>query len=138
MNNFLYETIGCAIIDCGCTYSVCGEFWLSTYLDTLSCKDKDSVKYYSSHKYYRFGVGKKLKALKSVEIPLFIGTKKTSIVVDVVRGDIPLLFSRSSLTKAKAVMDFENNSINMLGQKIPLLDTSSGHCMISLKRPLNL
>ena len=133
----MYETIGCAIIDSGCSSSVCGEFWLRTYLDTLSCKDKDSVKYNSSHRYYRFGDGKKLKALKSIEIPLFIGSKRTSIIVDVVRADIPLLFSRSSLNKAKAVIDFNNNLINMFGQDIPLLDTDSGHCMVSLKRPLD-
>ena len=92
MKTFLQETIGCAVIDSGCCSSVCGQFWLKTYVDTLSCKDRDSIKYRSSQRYYRFGDGKKVKAVNSVELPLFIGAKKTSIIVDVVPGDIPLLF----------------------------------------------
>ena len=137
-NTFLHETIGCAVLDSGCSSSVCGEFWLRTYIDTFSCKDKDSIIYKSSSRYYRFGDGKQVKALKYVQLPLYIGAKKTSILVDVVSVDIPLLFSKSSLSKAKAVMDFNNNLITILGQDIPMLETTSGHCILSLKRPLDL
>ena len=64
VESFISETIGSAIIDCGCSSSVCGELWLKTYKDTLSCKEKESIVYNSSNRWYRFGDGKKVKAIK--------------------------------------------------------------------------
>ena len=97
IENFLNETIGSAVLDCGCSASVCGELWLKAYLDSLSCKEKEEVKYYSSPRSFRFGDGNRVKAMKNVIIPLHIGSIKTSIRVDVVSQNIPLLFSKSSL-----------------------------------------
>ena len=137
IENFLNETIGSAVIDCGCSASVCGELWLKAYLDSLSCKEKSEVKYYSSSRLFRFGDGNKVKAINNVVIPLHIGCKKTSISVDVVSQHIPLLFSKSSLAKAKAVINFEKSEINILGQNIPLRETTSGHLLLGLKRELD-
>ena len=99
VDSFISETIGSAIIDCGCSSSVCGELWLKTYKDTLSCKEKESIVYNSSNRWYRFGDGKKVKAIKNIILPLHIGHEKTTISVDVVGVSIPLLFSKTSLSK---------------------------------------
>lgn len=136
-NNFLQETLGYAVLDSGCSSTVCGTLWLKAYVDSLSCADKDSIKHMSSTKYYKFGDGKKLKAIKSVQLPLHIGETKASIIVDVVEAEIPLLFSKSSLQKGRSKMDFETNTIQILDQSLPMLETSSGHYILSLKRPLD-
>lgn len=111
--------------------------WLQAYIDTLSLKEKDSIKYFSSKRWFRFGDGNRLKALKNVVLPLHIGFEKTTISVDVVTAAIPLLFSKSSLIKAKARIDFEDSSIEIMGQVLPLQETTSGHFLLSLKRPLD-
>ena len=120
INNFLNETLGSALIDSGCTSSVCGEFWLKAYIDSLSSKEKEEITYHSSNRWFIFGNGRKVKSSKSVTVPLHFGYEKTSIRTDVVSEDIPLLFSKASLTKAKAVIDFENSEINIMGQNLPL------------------
>ena len=124
-------------MDSGCSTSVCGSLWLEVYIDSLSCADRELIKYMSASRSYKFGDGKKLKAVKRVEIPLHIGEKKTSIVVDVVNADIPLLFSKSSLQKSRSKMDFETNTIHILDQSLPMHETTSGHYLLSLKRSLN-
>ena len=57
--------------------------------------------------------------------------------MDVVGVEIPLLFSKLSLSKAKAVINFEKNVLNIMGQTLPLQETSSGHILLPLKRPLD-
>ena len=47
-DKLLGTTIGSAIVDSGCTKTVCGDVWLNTYLDSLSQKDRKLV-YTESH-----------------------------------------------------------------------------------------
>ena len=44
MSLFLGDTLGMAILDSGCSKTVCGKQWLSIYLDTLSIQDRKSVR----------------------------------------------------------------------------------------------
>ena len=37
------ETFNCTVLDSGCTKNVCGESWLSNYLDTLTEVDQSQV-----------------------------------------------------------------------------------------------
>ena len=43
MTKFVGETLNCAVLDRGCTKNVCGESWLSNYLDTLTEIDYSNV-----------------------------------------------------------------------------------------------
>ena len=42
MKNFVGETLCCAVLDSGCTRTVCGKVWLNCYLDTLSDDEKNA------------------------------------------------------------------------------------------------
>ena len=95
LENFMSETIGSAIIDTGCTFTVCGDLWFQTYLDTLSCKEKDTIVYTPSSRWYRFGESNKVKATKNVVLPLHIGDQKTTISVDVVKQVLYLCCSQN-------------------------------------------
>ena len=37
---FMAETINCAILDSACTSTVCGNAWLTCYLDSLDCENR--------------------------------------------------------------------------------------------------
>ena len=130
----LGETLGCAILDSGCTSTVCGETWLTTYLDTLSNNELNKVTEHSSNKHFRFGDGKIFKSLKSVNLPIHTGSQKSHLLVDVVNCEIPLLLSNSSLKKANANLDFGSNQIMFLGENIPVKTSKSGHFFIRLSR----
>ena len=57
VDNFLCETLSYAILDSGCTKSVCGRVWLQCYFDALIESDKSSVQEQESSSKFKFGDG---------------------------------------------------------------------------------
>lgn len=85
---------------------------------------------------YKFGDGNKLKSIYTVTLPCVIANVEVSIVTDVVDSDIPLLLSKNSMKRARTCLNFENDTVTMLGRKVPMQCTSSGHYHIPISRPL--
>ena len=65
-------------------------------------------------------------------IPAQIGDTKCSIETEVVHIDLPLLFSKDSLKRAKAVLDMCNNKATMFHQPVELNYISTGHYCIDI------
>ena len=128
------DSLNTALLDCGAPKTVCGKKWLNEYLSTLSQDDRKAVKYSKSKNMYRFGCGNKLPALEHVGIPAMIGESKVIIGTDVVEGDIPLLFSRESMKKCGSNLNFREDTLEILGQKLNLVVTDSGHYALPLGR----
>ena len=68
------ECISNAIVDTGCSRTVCGELWLQTYIESLSNKEKQ-IFCKESKCNFRFGDGKIYQSNKEVHIPAQIGKK---------------------------------------------------------------
>ena len=83
---------------------------------------------------FKFGNGKRIKAHKTARIPIVLGSKKVNLDTDVVMEDIPLLFSRSSMKRANTQLDTSKDTVNMLGEKIKLIVTSTGHYAVPISR----
>ena len=127
-----------AILDSGCTKTVCGQNWVTAYLDTLSLQDKKTVKRFDSANSFRFGDGRTVQSLGLVHIPVYIGSKKSMLSTDIVHCDIPLLMSRDTLHKSSAIIDFKKNTVSMFGESISITLSSSGHYCLPLTRKLVL
>ena len=138
MKSLIHETFGCAVLDCGAPRTVCGENWLNNFIGTLKEEDYDLVKYSKSNSVFKFGNGKCIKALNSVQIPITVGTKNVTLTTEVITEDIPLLFSRSSMKKAKARLNTADDTISMLGEEIKLVVTSTGHYAVPINRNRNI
>ena len=67
-------------------------------------------------------------------IPAQIGDTKCSIETEVVDIDLPLLLSKDSLKRAKAVLDMCNDKATMVNQPVELNYTSTGHYCIDVSR----
>ena len=128
------DTFNVAILDSGAPKSVGGEKWLNNYLNTLSQKDKESVTYEHSNNYYKFGSGSKIKAKRNVTIPAIVGDKSIKIKMDIIDGEIPLLLSREFMKKTNSELNFKNDTIDILEQKVNLIITESGHYGLPLGR----
>lgn len=137
MNDLFGETIGYAIIDSGCTRTVCGNRWLDTYLDTLSVSDRRTVTSKSSSFRFRFGDGKTYVSNRTVNIPVHFGSVSARLDTSIVECNVPLLMSRISLKRAEASLDFSNDEITILGEDVPITISKSGHYCVSLSRSLN-
>ena len=136
-DQLLGGSIGCAVVDSGCTKSVCGNIWLNTYIDSLSQKERKLIYTESSICQFRFGIGKVYTSNRIVHIPVHIGASCASLAVHVVPCNIPLLLSRISLKQASATLNFEEDVLHIFGEVIPLIVTESGHYCLALSRTID-
>ena len=126
------ETMSAAVLDSGAPKSVCGNVWLDEYISTLNNEDKKKIVYRSSKNIFKFGCGSKLSAVKHIAVPALIGKKEVIIKADVIKGDLPLLLGRDSLKEARSSLDFRDDTIEILDQKLNLVVTKSGHYALPL------
>ena len=127
------ETMQMAVIDSGCPTNVCGSKWLSEYEESLSQEERCNLNTETSNAMFRFGDSPPLTSMKKVLLPITLTDKKMYLSTDVVDADVPLLLSKETLKKGKAVTDFENETIEIYNTKQPMLCTSSGHYAIPIK-----
>ena len=125
-------------MDCGASKTVCGKDWPTQYINNLSDTNQSKVLFGESNHIYSFGDGRKVNALCSVKIPATIGSHNFEIKIDVVDNNIPLLFSKLSMKRANMKLNFQNDTINIFDENIPLITTSSGHYAISITKEKQL
>ena len=132
MRLFVGETFSCAVLDSGCTQTVCGRKWLDCYCESLS--SEGIVEQKPSTAAFKFGNGKPVISDRKVVIPALIGSQKVNMETDVIDADIPLLMSKAAMKKAETVLNFNDDSVTMFGEHQQLLKTSSGHYAIPISR----
>ena len=127
------ESLGMALLDCGCTRTVVGKTWLDAYIDMLPEDKKARVSYKPTDAIFRFGDGKPTTAKEIVCLPpAVIGHTSVSIDACVVENEIPLLLSKASMEKAGVVLDFKNKKARILEKWYDLKSSTSGHFLIPL------
>ena len=131
-NVFLSETLNFAVVDSGCSRTVCGETWMQCCLDSLSESDSKIVENSTSHTWFKFGDGSKVQSLKKIKFPAYVGQRKVFIVTDVIPNEIPLLLSKESMKKAGGKLDFKQDTITLFDMVIPLQTTNTGHYLLSI------
>ena len=132
IKELLGECLGMAILDSGCSKTVCGETWFNCYLDTLSKKERDSINFGQSKTVFKFGDGELVPSIKIVKIPANISGYEVSIETDIINNMIPLLLSKEAMKKADTQIDFKTDSVTMLGKKQQVVYSSTGHYCIPI------
>ena len=130
--NLLEESFGSCILDTGCLNTVCGEKWLTNYIQSLSDYEKNQVHVNSSSASFTFGDGRKFRSEKNVSIPCHVGTFSGTIKTEVVSADIPLLFGKTSMKRVNMMINTADDSVYIRGEKITLKTASTGHYMLNL------
>ena len=130
--SLLGQTIGAAILDSGCSKTVCGKEWYQCFLDTLTDDARSKVRPVASDSVFRFGNGAELGSLFKVTIPCVLAGKKIEVCTDVVDSPIPLLLSKKSMKKANCILNFVTDRVSIFGKEIKLPCTSSGHYFVNL------
>ena len=98
---FLGETLGCAVIDSGCSKTVAGITWLNCFLETLNDDELLNIRRKESNQTFKFGKGEPIKSKGKVFIPVILGKKNVTLELDVVDAHIPLNLSKSFYRKLK-------------------------------------
>ena len=128
----MVDSLNCAVLDSACSSTVCGLNWLNCFMDTLSKEDLDRVIEEKSSTSFKFGDSSVIKSLKRVIFPAVLAGQRCKIKTDVIDSDIPLLFGKPSMKKAKVKIDLENDCASVLGKHVTLQCTSSGHYCIPI------
>ena len=129
---FVAEASKSAVIDTACTKTVGGEIWLDDYVESLTLPQLEETQYLDSATKFKFGDGRHVTAVKKAIIPVEIAGRKCKIEMEVVKENIPLLLSKSSLKKLDALIDIKNDRAQILGKDIDLKQTSSGHYCLDI------
>ena len=132
------EARNCAVLDTACTATVTGKTWLNTYLSSLSEEDLAMVTKKDSNKIFKFGSGDRMKSCGCYTIPAELAGKPITITTDVVNSEIPLLLSLSTMKKARIKLNLEEDAAEVLGRKVCLNYTSSGHYCIPIDKTRNI
>ena len=102
------------------------------YIESLPVDELHEVVVEKSDTRFKFGNGSVVKSLKKVTIPAVLAGVKCLIKTDVVDCDVPLLFGKPSMAKAKVKLDFEKDCASILGRHVKLECTPSGHYCIPI------
>ena len=134
LNLLIKESEDCAVMDTGCSTTVCGEAWLEKYSSSLSDYERSLITEENSIATFTFGDGMTFSSLKRVLLPCWIGNQRANIAVDVVECNIPLLMSCKSMKKANLIWNFKKDIIQIGVDTINLKRATSGHYLL----PLNI
>lgn len=132
LNNLVDESRCGAVIDTGCSTTVCGKLWLNDYMQSLTEYERTQIKESASDSTFTFGDGVSVKSIKRLTLPCWIGNIEADITTDVVECNIPLLLSKKSMKKAKMILDFQKDTVRIGNQVIHLQCTNSGHYVLPL------
>ena len=84
LDTLIGETFSSALLDSGCTKTVCGTEWLREYTLDLSEKDRKAIVKSKSDRIFKLGDGKAVNANERVIIPATIGSQKGVIECEVI------------------------------------------------------
>ena len=133
------EARGCAVIDTACASTVAGEDWFEDYVKNhLTPEDRKKIVKKEGKRIFRFGAGPPIKSIAEVVMPAFVAGMRVSLVADIVRNDIPLLLSITSIKNANGIIFTNNSVISLFGKKIHCLESSTGHWMMPLVEEIKI
>ena len=109
---------------------MCGQSWFDDFMDSLPRSETLRVSSKTETCRFRFGDGEVFTSHKAFNIPIQIGSVQAMLETHVVGADIPLLLSRESLKRAEAEIDFQHDTIRILGEKVGLRISTTGHLLL--------
>ena len=86
--------------------------------------------------HFRFGDGNDVISNQVVKFPAVLGSQKVFIKANIVANEIPLLMSRSSMKKVQMIINFDDDTAQILENHVKLNCTSTGHYCIPLTKLL--
>ena len=127
------EAAKSAVVDTACTKTVGGLHWFNSYVDSLDEEQRKKVEFIESNTSFKFGNGRQVKSQKRARILAQIGDKSCLIEMEIVKENIPLLLSKSSLKQAETVLDMKMDQAVMFGKEVNLYSSTSGHYCIDIQ-----
>ena len=136
---FLVSSPGFGVIDSGCGRTIIGESTLEEFKHMWTARGIEVPPPAREINHFKYGNGERETSETVMKLPVVIAGVTGTIKAAVVKGQAPLLISRSALQTLKAVVDFGNNKMHLFESKatVPLLTNEAGQYIISVVSDLN-
>ena len=121
-----------AVIDTGCSTTVCEKQWLQSYKESLSEYERTQISEQASTSSFTFGDGRTVHSQSRVTVSCWIGGLRAEITTDVVDSNVPLLLSRKSMKSTGMRLFFDKDVLEVGGKSIKLVTTASGHYVLPI------
>ena len=124
-----------AIVDTGASRCVLGREFLGRFLKQLHPGDRKMVKEMPSAVRFRFGNNQTLTSEKKLYLPVGAPNQKTRwLVIEVVPGKTPLLFSKRAMKQLGGKLDLENDTcfLRKINLQLSMHTNPSGLYLIDL------
>ena len=131
LTTFSVEAQNCAVLDTACGSTVCGQQWVSTYMDSVG-RDQVSLVQPGGFSTFKFGAGPIIPSWGTYEILIRMAGIRIQLRTVVVDCDIPLLLSKTAMKKAGVVINMNDDTAVIFGKSVPLNTPTSGHYCVPI------
>ena len=126
------EARNSAVLDCACSSTVCEKKWLDCYLSFLSETERSKIKLSPGIKVFKFGGGKVLTSIASLELPGVLADQKVTKKLMLLHLIYHFYFLLKQWKKQELKLDIVNDSAEIFGKHITLNHTEFGHYCLPL------
>ncbi|CAK8985736.1 unnamed protein product [Durusdinium trenchii] len=128
----LVSSPGYGVLDSGCGRTIVEQTTLRAFEKIWKQKGWAIPKPIDEVHQFKFGNGEVETSLVSIQMPVVLARRRGVIRAAVIKGDAPLLLSRTALKTLGATLDFAHDSLQVFGKTIPLQTNSAGQYVVQL------
>ena len=128
----LVSSPGYGVLDSGCGRTIVGQTTLRAFEKIWKQKGWAIPKPIDEVHQFKFGNGEVETSMVSIQMPVVLAHRRGVIRAAVIKGDAPLLLSRTALKTLGATLDFAHDSLQVFGKTIPLQTNSAGQYVVQL------
>lgn len=128
----LISSPGFGVIDSGCGRTIIGAATLRDFQKMWSQRGIPSPTAIAEVHQFKYGNGEVETSRQVMPLPVRLAGKQGVIRASVVQGHAPLLISRSALKALGAVLDFQNDSLQLFGRNVPLQINQAGQYVVDV------
>ena len=113
-----------------CTKTVTGTKWLEDYIDNLSDSYRRMVKPGRTNTEFKIGNEEVTPAYRAFIIPVMIYGKLTTLRVEVLNANLPLIISGQTMKKMGVIIDYPHDELTIFGLTKSMIRSPAGHPII--------
>lgn len=130
---FLVSSPGYGIVDSGCSKTLIGKQTLADFMRLFHRLDLPAPTTKPVSNLFKFGNGSEEWSERVVVMPVGLFGRRGTIEAAIIEGNAPLLLSRATMKSLQTVLDFDNETISLLGADAqPMKYNEAGQIIINM------
>ena len=128
----LVSSPGFGVLDSGCGRTIIGAETLKAFKRLWIQRGWVPPQPFHEVHQFKFGNGEVETSTLSIQLPVVLAQRQGVIRAAIIRGDAPLLLSRSAMKALGATLDFKNDCLQVFDRSVKLQTNSAGQYVVQL------